>query len=356
MSLSIGIVGLPNVGKSTLFQLITKKQVDRSNYPFCTIESNIGVVAVSDERVDKMAELTHSAKKIYTTVEFVDIAGLVKGANQGAGLGNKFLAHVRNVDALVYVLRCFRNEKVINTLSKIDVLNEKEILDTEMALKDLETVEKRIHTLEKEARGGKREAIEELEILKKAQSLLEKGQVLMKGDWDGEERKIINGYQLLTLKPRMYLLNGREDEVSVEAREFFQKNNLLLLVVDVLTELESADLKPEERVSLGLPADLRIDSLIKECYKLLDLLTFFTTAKAGEIRAWPLKKGKTASQSGGIIHSDFEKFFIKAEVINWQELLNAGGFVQAREKGLIRTEGKEYVVRDGDVIEIKSNA
>lgn len=355
MSLSIGIVGLPNVGKSTLFKLITKKQVDCSNYPFCTIDPNIGVVAVPDERVDKLAKLTNSAKKIYTTVEFVDIAGLVKGASQGEGLGNKFLANIREVDAVIYVLRVFQNEKIISVQPRIDAMRDKEILDVEMALKDLETVEKRIHSLEKEARGGKEEAVKELEILKKAQEILANGKVLIDETWIEEERKILNSYQLLTFKPKLYLLNGREDEVSVETKDILKKNNWDFLVIDVATELEAADLSPEERVFLGLPAELKIDSLIKESYKLLDLLTFFTTGP-DETRAWTLKRGKTAPQAGGAIHSDFEKFFIKAEVISWNDLIEASGFSEAREKGLMRTEGKEYVVKDGDVIEIKSNA
>ncbi len=355
MSLSIGIVGLPNVGKSTLFQLITKKQVDCQNYPFCTIDPNIGVVAVPDERVDKLAELTHSAKKIYNTVEFVDIAGLVKGASKGEGLGNKFLANIREVDAVVYVLRVFSNEKIINVQQGIDVLRDKEILETELVLKDLETIENRIQNVQSDVRAGKKEAIKESEILNKVHSFLAQGQALVDKSWGEEEKKLIAGYQLLTAKPRLYLFNGGEEDVTPDLKETFNKNSWPFLVVDVLTELESADLSPEERMSIGLPAELKINELIKESYKLLDLITFLTTGP-DETRAWTLKKGKLAPQAGGVIHSDFESHFIRAEVINWKDLLEAGGFVGAREKGLIRTEGKEYVVKDGDVIEIKSNA
>jgi hypothetical protein len=355
MSLSIGIVGLPNVGKSTLFQAITKKQVNRANYPFCTIDPNIGVVAVLDERVDQLAQLTNSAKKIYTTIEFVDIAGLVKGASKGEGLGNKFLANIREVDAVVYILRCFGDSEIINVNSNIDVLRDKDVLDTEMALKDLEVVDKRVHGLESEAKTQNKEAIKELAILKKAQEYLGQGKILIDFNWELEEKKILNNYQLLTAKPRMFLLNGKESEISQEVIKTFQNNNWPFLILDVLTEFEGAAFDPEERKSFGLPIELKLDTLIKESYKILNLITFLTTGP-DETRAWTLKKGSTAPQAGGVIHSDFEANFIKAEVINWKDLLNAGGFSGARENGLIRTEGKEYIVNDGDVIEIKSNA
>jgi len=357
MSLSIGIVGLPNVGKSTLFQAITKKEVDKSNYPFCTIDPNIGVVAVPDKRIDELTELTKSAKKIYTTVEFVDIAGLVKGASKGEGLGNKFLANIREVDAIVYVLRCFTNEKIINTQSITDVLKEKDTLDVEMVLKDLETIDKRILSLEKELRvkAKEKDIQKELMILRKAQVFLQNGKVLFEADLEVEERKILSSYQLLTIKPRLFLLNGSESEVSPNIIENFKKNNWPFLVIDILTEFEANDFSLEKRVSFGLPKELKMDTLIKECYKLLNLITFFTTG-ADETRGWTLKEGSSAPQAGGVIHSDFEEHFIKAEVINWQKLIDSGGFAQAREKGFIRIEGKEYLIQDGDVIEIKSNA
>ncbi len=354
MALSIGIVGLPNVGKSTLFQAITRKQVDCSNYPFCTINPNVGVVAVADERVDKLAELTNSAKKIYTAVEFVDIAGLVKGANKGEGLGNKFLANIREVDAIVYVLRCFQNEKIVSTEPKIDALRDKDILDTEMCLKDLEVADKRIHTLNKEAGSGDRESIQELKVLEKVRDVLQDGKTLNTAFWDHEERKILNKYQFLTLKPVLYLLNGSENEISKDVIEVFKKNNWHFLIIDVLTEFEARDIKPEERKDFGLPSELKIDALIKESYKLLNLITFFTIG-SNEVRAWTLEKEKKAPAAGGVVHSDFEKYFVKAEVINWKDLINAGGFAPARERGLVRTEGKDYVVQDGDVIKIKSS-
>ncbi len=354
-SLSIGIVGLPNVGKSTLFSAITKKQVDCANYPFCTIDPNVGVVAVPDERVDKLAELTKSAKKIYATVEFYDIAGLVKGANKGEGLGNQFLANIREVDAIVYVLRIFANTAIVNTQPKIDPVAEKETLDTELALKDLETVEKRTAALEKDLKAGSKDAKKESETLARAGNFLQKGLILAGQEWSDEEKKILKNYQLLTMKPRLYLLNGYEDEKLKEFVGVFKKNNWPYLVVDVQAEFEAAEFSQEERESVGLAEQSGLDALIKKSYELLGLITFLTTG-ADETRAWTIKHGAKAPQAGGVIHTDFEKNFIRAEVINWQELLNSGGFGRAREKGLIRTEGKEYVIKDGDVVEIKHGA
>ena len=355
MTLSIGIVGLPNVGKSTLFETITKKQVDRQNYPFCTIDPNVGVVAVPDERVDQLAELTKSAKKIYTTVEFVDIAGLVKGANKGEGLGNKFLANIRETDAIVYVLRAFLKGDVINTQTAISPIDEKEVLDTELMLKDLETVAKRLADLGPQAKAGNKEDLKEQEILSRVKAALDEGKVLSEQDFTDEDKKIINQYQLLTSKPRLYLLNGKDEEVPKEIAEQFKKNYWPYLIIDVLDEFEAVGLNKEERESLDLPPESELDLLIRKAYEILGLITFLTTGP-DETRAWAIKKGQKAPQAGGEIHSDFESHFIKAEVIGWNDLLETGGFAQAREKGLIRTEGKEYIVRDGDVIEIKHDA
>ena len=353
MSLSIGIVGLPNVGKSTLFNTITKKQVDIANYPFCTIDPNVGVVTVPDERVDKLARLMNSKKKIYTTIEFFDIAGLVKGANKGEGLGNKFLANIRETDAIVYVLRGFSNSNIVNTQEGIDPLKEKDVLDTELMLKDLETLEKRIESLEKEIKARKKEAIKEQEALKKAKDILENGKILSEQEFSESEKKIIAQYQLLTMKPRLYLLNGEKEEI--EEKNFlkvFKENNWPYLIIDILAENEVVDMSQEERASLGLEPESELKDLIKRSYEILGLITFFTTGE-DETRAWTIKKGSTAPKAGGVIHSDFEDKFIKAEVINWNDLLEVGGIAEAREKGLMRTEGKEYLVKDGDVIEIK---
>ena len=353
MSLSIGIVGLPNVGKSTIFQVLTKKQIDRANYPFCTIDPNVGVVIVPDERVDQLAQLTKSEKKIYTTIEFIDIAGLVKGAHKGEGLGNKFLANIREVNAVLYILRIFKNDKIVNTQKQINPLEDKEILDTEMALKDLDTLEKRIKSLEKEIKGNK-DAVKELEIIKKSREILEKGKILY-NNIPEEDEEILKQYQLLTLKPRIYLLNGSENELTDQIRTEFEKNNWPYILIDVLNEFEIDELSLEEKNDLNITQDSKINLLIKKAYQLLNLITFLTTGP-DETRAWTVKRGSLAPQASGVIHTDFEKNFIKADTINWQDLIKIGGIVQAREKGLIRTEGKKYVVQDGDVIEVKHGA
>jgi hypothetical protein len=349
MSLSVGIVGLPNVGKSTLFQTITKKQVDRANYPFCTIDPNVGIVAVPDERVDKLAQLCSSAKKIYATCEFVDIAGLVKGASEGEGLGNQFLAHIRETDAIVYVLRAFTNENIINTQQEINPLKEKEILDVELILKDLETINKRIQGLEKDIKAQKKEAITQLNVLEKTKQILQQQKILSEQNLSEEENKILKSFQLLTLKPRLYLLNGNEKEIDPKILGEFESRALPYLVIDILKEFEVGELTKEEKKELGLPETSSIDNLIKKCYELLGLITFFTTG-SDETRAWTIKAGTRASQAGGVIHTDFEKRFIRAEVIYWQTLLDCAGFSQARAQGKIRFEGKDYIVQDGDVV------
>jgi hypothetical protein len=354
MSLSIGIVGLPNVGKSTLFKTLTKKEILIANYPFATIDPNVGVVLVPDERVDKLAELSKSAKKIYATVDFVDIAGLVKGASQGEGLGNKFLSHIREVDAVLYVLRAFKNSDIINTQENVNPLKEKEVLDVELILKDLETVNKRIDGIQGDVKQNKKDAIKEYTVLQKAKDFLTQEKVLCDINWTDEETEILKNYQLLTFKPRLFLLNGKDEEVGEDILKFLAtgsgQNNVIVL--DVATEFEAEGLSKEERKSLGLPQDSETDVLVKKSYELLNLITFLTTGE-DETRAWTIKKGDTAPIAGAAIHTDFQNKFVKAEVVFWKDLYDAGSYAKARELAKIRTEGKEYIVQDGDVVEFK---
>lgn len=336
------------MGKSTLFKTLTKKQVLIANYPFATIDPNVGVVSVPDERVDKLAALSGSRKKIYATVDFVDIAGLVKGASEGEGLGNKFLANIRETDAIVYVLRAFKNADIINTQNDINPPRDKEILDVELMLKDLETVEKRMQGLAGDVRAGKKEAVREMAVLQKAKDFLSRQKVLIDQEFTRDEAQILKGFQLLTFKPRIYLLNGKEDDVVDAGR----LPHHLHLIIDVAAESETEGLSREERKELGLPELSGLDVLIKKSYEILGLQTFLTTGE-DETRAWTIRKGDTAPQAAGVIHSDFEQKFIKAEVVFWEDLVKAGSYAKARETGLIRTEGKEYVVKDGDVIEFK---
>jgi len=353
MSLSIGIVGLPNVGKSTLFKTLTKKQeVLIANYPFATIDPNVGVVLVPDERVDKLADLSKSIKKIYATVDFVDIAGLVKGASEGEGLGNKFLANIREVDAVLYVLRAFKNADIINTQESINPLRDKEILDVELILKDLETVNKRIEGLEGGVKTGNKEAIKEMQVFQKAKDFLVQEKILIEQKFTEEESIILKSCQLLTFKSRLYLLNGKAEEVSAEILEIFNKNKWYYIIIDIQNEFEADGLTMQERAEFGMSELSETDILVKKAYEVLNLITFLTTGQ-DETKAWTIKNGDTAPVAGSAIHSDFQNKFVKAEVVFWKDLLENGGYAKAREKGLIRTEGKEYIVKDGDVIEFK---
>ena len=345
MALSLGIVGLPNVGKSTLFNALTKKQVDVANYPFCTIEPNVGVVKVPDERVDKLAVMSNSGKKIYTTIEFVDIAGLVKGAHEGEGLGNQFLANIRNVDAICHVIRNFQDNNVVHVEGRIDPSSDKEIINLELIYADLASVNKRLDKISKEAKSGDKLISKQVDTLEKIKGYLNEGQSLKQCSLTADEQALVKELNLLTSKPVIYVINSD------------QPADLLLhldgpaIVLNAKLEAEIANLPEEEQADyikeLGLQ-DSGLNKLIAQAYNLLGLITFLTTGR-DETRAWTVKRNTPAPQAAGVIHTDFMKNFIRAEVINWEVLLRAGSETKARELGLIRLEGKNYLVQDGDV-------
>jgi GTP-binding protein YchF len=364
MSLSIGIVGLPNVGKSTLFNALTKKSVLIANYPFATIDPSVGVVAVPDDRLWKLAEFSKTQKTIPAVVEFVDIAGLVKGASDGEGLGNQFLTNIRETDAIAEVVRIFEDDNIIHVDGKINPLKDIEVINLELILADLQTVTKRLANLQREVKSGKKEAIIENGLVEKIKVALEAGKLASSVIPDEFEAPFLKSLHLLTSKPFMYVLNKKSggknlDELNDERYQslikFFKDNNAKWVIVDAGIEHELKDMedkdKKEFREGLGTKDD-GIDNLIKKGYELLNLITYFTTGEK-ETRAWTIGRGWTAPEAGTAIHGDFKDKFIRAEVIEWDKLLEAGSFANAREKGWLRTEGKEYVVKDGDVMEFR---
>jgi ribosome-binding ATPase len=340
MKLSIGIVGLPNVGKSTLFKLITKQDITIANYPFATINPNVGVVAVPDERLEKLNELSKSKKKIPAVVEFFDIAGLVRGASKNEGLGNDFLGHIQNTQAIVMVVRVFQNPDIIHVENSVDPVRDMEIINLELILKDLAAVDSRLVRVEAEARSGKKEAVHDKEILLRLKKSLEDGILPvsnMELTTEIKENARFNDLNLLTLKRQLYLLNGTAADVPPALLEKIKSAGADHLV---------ADLSSDETGMASIP------QLVKKAYHVLDLISFFTTGE-DETRAWTIERGMKAPQASGVIHSDFETKFIRLEAIHCDKLLEAGGWSKAKQKGWLRVEGKEYVVANGDVVEVR---
>ena len=364
--LKAGIVGLPNVGKSSLFNALTAQGAPSENYPFCTVEPNVGIVEVPDPRLDRIFQLVGAAAKIPTAIQFVDIAGLVKGASQGEGLGNKFLANIREVDAVVHVLRCFEDTDITHVLGGVDPLRDREVVNTELALADLETVERRIERVARKAKSGEREAQRELALLERTRALLSEGKSLRDMEVEAEDLPLFKSFQLLSAKPVLYLANVAEgglpegkNEWTEKLREALEKEEPKAGLVSVCSAIEAeiSELPEEDRTAFL--ADLGLEEpglhrFVRATYELLGLATFFTAGEK-EARAWTVRRGAKAPEAAGTIHSDFERGFIRAETIGYEEFVEVGSLKVAREKGLIRSEGKEYIVRDGDILLFRFN-
>ncbi|MFD1179187.1 redox-regulated ATPase YchF [Paenibacillus puldeungensis] len=365
MPLSCGIVGLPNVGKSTLFNAITQAGAESANYPFCTIDPNVGVVEVPDERLDKLTELVVPNRTVPTAFEFVDIAGLVRGASKGEGLGNKFLAHIREVDAIVHVVRCFEDENITHVDGKINPISDIQTINLELILADVESVEKRIERSRKNMKGGNKQYEQEVEVLERIKEALYNDQPARSVELSDEEKVIVRDLHLLTLKPVLYAANVSEDGVTdvdnnpfvQQVKEFAAAENAEVVPISAKVEAEIAELEGEDKAmfleELGLQAS-GLDRLIQAAYRELGLYTYFT-AGVQEVRAWTIRKGTKAPQAAGVIHSDFERGFIRAEVVSYDDLVAAGSMNAARERGQLRLEGKDYVVKDGDIMHFRFN-
>jgi ribosome-binding ATPase len=364
--LKAGIVGLPNVGKSSLFNALTAQGAPSENYPFCTVEPNVGIVEVPDRRLDRIFEVARSASRVPTAIQFVDIAGLVAGASEGEGLGNKFLGHIREVDAVVHVLRCFDDPDVAHVLGSVDPVRDRGIVDTELALADLDTVERRIDRVSRKARSGEKEAQRELSLLERCRDRLSQGLRVRGVPLSGDEPALLKSFQLLTAKPQLHVANVAEEDLPTGENEWTARLREAVgaddpdgqvVVICSAIEAELAELDPVARADfledLGLE-EPGLDRLIRATYDLLGLITFFTSGE-NESRAWTVRRGALAPEAAGSIHSDFERGFIRAETIGYDEFLAAGSMKAAREKGLIRSEGKEYTVKDGDIILFRFN-
>lgn len=364
MSLTAGIVGLPNVGKSTLFNAITKKSILMANYPFATIDPNVGVVIVPDERIDVLKNMYNPERVIPTTYEFTDIAGLVKGASNGEGLGNKFLSHIREVDAVVEVVRCFDDENIIHVDGSVDPIRDIEVINVELVLSDLEIVTSRINKIGKKAMTTKnKDDVKEIELLERIKEALESNIPVRKLGLDEEEKKLISSFNLITLKPIIYALNVEDSDINTGnnytklVEDYAKKEGSETAIICAKLESELSELDEEEKKifldDLGIK-ESGVERLINKTYDLLGLATFFTVGK-DEVRAWTFKKGSKAPECAGIIHSDFEKGFIKAEVMSYGDLVSAGSELRVRELGKARIEGKEYIMQDGDICHFRFN-